>query len=99
MRKRFWILALSLLVVTSSILVYFPLTQQLSNRYDVSWENAIRILITGQVMRVFQTHHLDVTLSLKNETVLTTREPTIDAIFHEIVKCGDPCQTIVEGTE
>jgi len=99
MRKRIWILALSLLVVTSSILAYFPLTQQLSNRYDVSWENAIRILNTGQVIRVFQTHHLDVTLSLKNETVLMTREPTIDAIFHEIVRCGDPCQNIVKATE
>ncbi|TMI31972.1 hypothetical protein E6H27_06140 [Candidatus Bathyarchaeota archaeon] len=99
MRKRIWILALSLLVVTSSILAYFPLTQQLSNPYDVSWENAIRILNTGQVIRVFQTHHLDVTLSLKNETVLMTREPTIDAIFHEIVRCGDPCQNIVKATE
>ncbi|SRR6266568_141758 len=99
MRKRFWILALFLLIVVASALAYFPLTQQPSNRHRISWENAIAILNTGQVIRVFQTHHLDVTLTLKNETVLTTREPTIDAVFHEIVRCGDPCQNIVRGTE
>src|SRR5437867_11561326 len=99
MRKRFWILALFLLIVVASALAYFPLTQQPSNLHSVSWENAITILNTGQVMRVFQSHHLDVTLSLKNGTVMTTREPTIDAIFHEIQKCGDPCQNIEKSTE
>src|SRR3989449_9805660 len=99
MRKRFWVLVLSLLIFAASALAYFPLTQQPSNRYSVSWENAITVLNTGHVMRVFQSHHLDVTLSLKGGTVITTKEPTIDAIFHEIQKCGDLCQSIQEWTE
>jgi len=99
MRKRFWILALFLLILVASALAYFPLTQQPSNRHRVSWENAITILNTGQVMSVFQSHHLDVTLSLKNGTVMTTKEPTIEAIFHEIQKCGDPCHNIEKWTE
>ncbi|TMI16434.1 hypothetical protein E6H35_00105 [Candidatus Bathyarchaeota archaeon] len=99
MRKRFGILVLSLLIVAASALVYSPLTQQPPNRHNVSWENAIAVLNTGQVMRVFQSHHLDVTLSLKNGTVMTTKEPTIDAIFHEIQRCGDPCRYIEEYTE
>src|SRR2546422_11343923 len=99
MRKRFWILVLSLLIVAASALAYSPLTQQQFNRHNVSWENAITILNTGQVMRVFQSHQLDVTLTLKNGTVMTTKEPTIDAIFHEIQRCGDPCQNIEEYTE
>jgi len=99
MRKRFWVLVLSLLIFAASALAYFPLTQQPSNRYSVSWENAITVLNTGQVMRVFESHHLDVTLSLKSGTVITTKEPTIDAIFHEIQKCGDPCHNVEEWTE
>jgi len=51
------------------------------------------------VMSIFQSHHLDVALSLKNGTVMTTKEPTIDAIFHEIQKCGDPCHNIEKWTE
>ena|SRR6266568_680901 len=99
MRKRFWILALFLLIVVASALAYFPLTQQPSNRHIVSWENAITVLNTGQVMRVFQSHHLDATLLLKSGPVMTTKEPTIDAIFHEIQKCGDPCHNIEKWTE
>jgi len=99
MRKRFWVLVLSLLIFAASALAYFPLTQKPSNRHSVSWENAITILNTGQVMSVFQSHHLDVTLSLKSRTVMTTKEPTIDAIFHEIQKCGDPCHNIEKWTE
>jgi len=90
---------MSLLIVAASALAYFPLNQQPSNRHPVSWENAITILNTNKVMSVFQSHHLDVTLSLKNGTVVTTREPTIDAIFHEIQKCGDLCQSIQDWTE
>jgi len=99
MRKRFGILVLSLLIVAASAFAYFPLTQQPSDRMNVSWAMAITILQTGQVTHVIQTHHLYVSLWLKNGTVVTTKEPTIYSISYEIGKCGDPCKNIVFGTE
>jgi len=99
MRKRFWILVLSLLTVTASALAYFPLTHPPSNGNSVPWEKALTTLYTGQVTRVFQSHHLDVTLALRNGNVMTTKEPAIDAIFHEIQKCGEVCKNIETWTE
>ena len=99
MRKGFGIVVLALLMAAALAIPYFPLTRPQSNRVIVSWEVAITVLQTGQVTRVIQTHHLDVSLLLKNGTVLTTKEPTIDAISYEIGKCGDPCKSIVFGTE
>jgi hypothetical protein len=99
MRKRFGIVVLSLLIVAALALAYFPLTRTPSNRTIVSWEEAITVLQTGQVTRVIQTHHLYVSLWLKNGSVITTKEPTIDAISYELGKCGDPCKNIVFGTE
>jgi hypothetical protein len=99
MRKRFGILVLSLLIAAASDLAYVPLTRPPSDRASLSWEGAIAVLHTGQVTRIFQTHHLEVSIWLKNGTVMITREPNIDAIFHEIQKCGEPCKNIETWTE
>jgi len=99
MRKRFGILLPSLLIATALALAYFPLTRQPSDRMSVSWNSAVTVLQSGQVTRAFQSHHLDVTLQLKNGSVLTTKEPTIDAISYELRKCGDPCKNVVFATE
>ncbi|SRR5712692_94446 len=99
MRKRFGILVLSLLIVAVSVLADLPLTRSPSGHESVVWSVAIQVLYTGQVTHIFQSHHLDVTLQLKNGTVLTTKEPTIDAIFHEVTKCGEPCRNIQMATE
>ncbi len=96
MRKQFGIVVLSLLIVAVSVLAYFPVP---SDHARVVWSVAIQVLYTGQVTHIFQSHHLDVTLQLKNGTVLTTKEPTIDAIFHEVTRCGDPCRNIEMATE
>ena len=96
MLKRFGIAVLSLLVVAVLGLAYLP---PFSDHGRVAWSDAIQVLYTGQVTHIFQTHHLDVTLQLKNGTVLTTKEPTIDAIFHEVMTCGEPCRNIEMGTE
>src|SRR5712691_2014124 len=99
MRKRFEILVLALLIVVASALAYFQLTVPPPTRTIVSWEEAFTLLQTGQVTQVIQTHHLYVSLWLKNGSVITTKEPTIDAISYELSKCGDPCKNIVFGTE
>ena len=46
-----------------------------------------------------QFHSLTVILVLKNGTIVSTREPTIDQIFTEIKKCRDPCKAIGWDTE
>ena len=96
MRKLFGILVLSLLIVALSVLAHLPVP---SDHERVVWTVAIQVLYTGQVTHIFQSHHLDVTLQLKNGTVLTTKEPTIDAIFHEVTRCGEPCRNIEMATE
>jgi len=80
-------------VVTAGIIFFTP------KRTTVSWSEAIRILNSGQVESVFQTHSLDVTLVLKNGTSIYTKEPSIDDIFDEVKKCGNLCKNITQATE
>ncbi len=65
----------------------------------VSWEEAVRILRTGEVEAVIQTHRRVVGFTLKNGCGISTNEPVIDAIFEEVQKCGDPCKSILMITE
>ena len=65
----------------------------------VDWETAVEILNTGEVEMVAQLHSLEVILTLKDGTEICTVEPTIDAIFQEVQKCGQLCSQIVLGTE
>jgi len=65
----------------------------------VDWEESIRILNSGEVEFVSQTHNLDVYLVLKDRTAIKTKEPVIDLIFDEVEKCGEPCKDIELETE
>lgn len=66
---------------------------------EVDWETAVEILNTGEVEMIIQAHSLDVTLTMKDGSEIQTVEPTIDAIFAEIEKCGKPCSQIARITE
>ena len=66
---------------------------------EVDWETTIEILNSGQVEMVVQLHSHDVTLTMKDGSQIQTVEPTIDAIFQEIDKCGVPCSEIILATE
>lgn len=65
----------------------------------VSWEGAINLLRTAKVIRIHQTHSGNIYLDLKDGTVLKTKEPSLDAIFEEIRKCGETCKGIDIGQE
>jgi len=65
----------------------------------VDWETAVSILNNGEVVEIFQTHSLDVTLTLADGRVIKTVEPAIDDIFHAIEDCGEPCSNILMATE
>ena len=66
---------------------------------EVDWETAIEILNSGAVEMAAQLHNLTVTLVLKDGSEIRTVEPTIDAIFDEVEKCGKPCSGITLATE
>lgn len=66
---------------------------------EVDWKTTVEILNSGNVVTVFQLHNLDVTLIMNDGSEVHTVEPTIDAIFDEIEKCGAPCSKIMLATE
>lgn len=89
-------LPLALLLLSGCSLVQSDPTPYPS---EVDWETAIEILNSGEVEMVAQLHSLDVTLTLKDGTEIHTVEPTIDAIFQEVEKCGQACNQIMLATE
>jgi hypothetical protein len=66
---------------------------------QVDWETAVEILHRGEVEMAAQFHSLEVILTLKEGTEIRTVEPTIDAVFREVEKCGRPCNKIILATE
>lgn len=66
---------------------------------EVTWETALEILYSGEVDLIYQTHSLEVTLILKDGQSVHTIEPTMDAIFGAVDRCGEPCSGIGVGTE
>lgn len=65
----------------------------------ISWEEVVNLLRTAKVIRVHQTHSGNIYIDLKDGIVLKTKEPTLDAIFEEIKKCGEVCKNIDVGQE
>ncbi|MDP3043127.1 MAG: hypothetical protein Q8N21_01880 [bacterium] len=64
-----------------------------------SWQDALGILYSGQVIKVSQSHNLDVEFVLRNGNIINTKEPYIDEIFKEMKKCGRMCNNITPATE
>lgn len=62
------------------------------------WEKAKDLLHGGQVLKIFQTHDLNVTFKLKDGSKFRFKEPKIDAIFDEVKKC-EGCGKIIMATE
>ena len=74
----------------------FKLTSSIN---EENWQTAVEILNTGQVTEAYQTHNLQVTLTLVDGRQIKTVEPSIDEIFREIEICGDICSNIILITE
>lgn len=60
--------------------------------YDqITWDEAKALLAACKVDTVYQSHQLDVILTLKDGTQKATIEPGLDVIFHEVAghpECG-----------
>ncbi len=65
----------------------------------VAWEDAVALILEGKVEQVMQSHALEVTVVLKDGTVLTTIEPVIDEVFAIVRECGVACGTMILATE
>ncbi|MDF1513341.1 MAG: hypothetical protein P1S60_05985, partial [Anaerolineae bacterium] len=65
----------------------------------VLWEDAVVLIMEGQVEQVVQLHNLDVTLTLRDGSTLKTVEPQIDEVFDVIKRCGDSCSDMILATE
>ncbi|GAB4163471.1 MAG: hypothetical protein Fur0021_38610 [Candidatus Promineifilaceae bacterium] len=66
---------------------------------QISWEEALSLLNSGEVTAIFQAHSLSVTLTLQDGRTLHTVEPAIDDIFAAVEACGEPCAKITLATE
>lgn len=69
------------------------------NAAYVSWDEAVTILNEGRVREVGQSHSLTVWLTLTDGTRYVTKEPVIDEIGREMMRCGEPCKDILFWTE
>lgn len=65
----------------------------------VTWEEAITVLLQGNVVEVIQLHSRTVYLVLADGTSLMTEEPKIGDVLAEIEACGSPCENIGIITE
>lgn len=96
MRTR-WLLSLVLLgVILAGCGAAVEATPQ---DREVSWEEAIDILNSGEVVGVYQLHNREVTLQMEDGSWIKTVEPHLDDIFDEVVKCGALCEGITLATE
>ena len=66
---------------------------------EVMWEQAVSMIMYGEVAQVMQTHELKVTLMLKDGRSFTAIEPQIDDVLKVIEQCGDACKDIAVATE
>lgn len=66
---------------------------------DISWDDAQKLILNCDVTLVAQTHSLDVSLDLKDGSVVTAREPKIDAVFALVEKARKTCGDIMMMTE
>ena len=101
MPKKTLIIGIIVLILIASYSICLLRTSQEKDNLEktVSWDEAIDILNGREVREVFQSHNLSVTLTLKNSTVINTKEPVIDEILDELEKCGDPCSDIILSTQ
>ena len=65
----------------------------------LSWPEAEKMILSGDVQQVAQTHALVVYLTLKDGREFVTKEPSIDEVFRLVERCGEKCAGIALATE
>jgi hypothetical protein len=76
-----------------------PVLPDLKDGANVDWAQVKDIIFSGQVVKVGQTHALNVTITLKDGRTFKTVEPAIDDVINLVKACGDLCKDIKIATE
>jgi len=76
-----------------------PVLPELKDGAEVQWSQVEKIVFSGQVVKIGQTHDLNVTITLKDGRTFKTVEPAIDDILKLVQACGDLCKDIKVATE
>jgi hypothetical protein len=76
-----------------------PVLPELKDGAEVQWSQAEKIVFSGQVVSIGQTHDLNVTITLEDGRTFKTVEPEIDDILKLVQACGDLCKDIKVATE
>ena len=105
--KRMGLAAVALLVgavllsaiVTGLIPVFATGTLEPPASTEVSWSEAEKLILSGEVWQVAQLHSLAVTLYLNDGREIVTIEPGIDNVLQVIDDCGAPCSDVLVMTE
>jgi len=65
----------------------------------LSYEEVIQILNSGKVKSIFQFHDLRLSMILKDDRCISTKQQVVDDILQKIEECGDLCKDVIFGTE
>jgi hypothetical protein len=76
-----------------------PVYPDLKDGAEVAWSQVRDIIFSGQVVKVGQTHDLNVYITLKDDRTFKTVEPAIDDVINLIKACGDLCKDIKIATQ
>jgi hypothetical protein len=76
-----------------------PVYPDLKDGADVQWSQVKSIVFSGQVVKIGQTHDLNVYITLKDGRTFKTVEPVIDDILKMVQACGTLCQDIKVATQ
>jgi hypothetical protein len=61
---------------------------------EVSWEQAVAMVLNGEVTQIVQSKSLQLTLSLRDGRSLIAKEAALDDIKMVIEKCGAVCKPL-----
>ena len=76
-----------------------PVYPELKDGAEVAWSQVKDIVFSGQVVKIGQTHDLNVYLTLKDGRTFKTVEPEIDDILKLVQACGTLCKDILVATQ
>ena len=65
----------------------------------IDWSQAEAIIMTGEVLEIYQAYNLHVTLVLIDGNIYLTIEPGFDDAFNVVERCGEPCKDVIKVSE
>jgi hypothetical protein len=86
-------------VTQSPALKTAPVYPDLKDGAEVAWSQVKDIFFSGQVVKISQTHDLNVYITLNDGRTFKTVEPAIDDVLKLVQTCGDLCKDIKVATE